>query len=215
MMPLATSDIDLGISRFVERAPSKTIYERLSTKYGEHHISMDRMFPIVFHLENVEIHFISTEDMPKTVIEKLVGRQVAVSKVEYFNVLLSNRIAVNIVDNKANRYKIYIPKPSAYIYHKGLTFINREYEDERAKDLHYIYYILRFCPNLNEIISELKKLKKDGNFAKFMANINRYFERISSEGCLMIEKENGPDDYIENIRQDTFDRFKGLSKHLE
>lgn len=69
VMPLATSDIDLGISRSVGRAPSKTIYERLATKYGEHHISMDRMFPIVFHLENVEIHFISTEDMPKTVLK--------------------------------------------------------------------------------------------------------------------------------------------------
>lgn len=213
-MPLATTDIDLGINTTVRKVPVKTIYERLSTKYGQHHFSMDRIFPIVFHLENVEIHLISTEDMPKQAIEKLVGRQVHVSKVEYFEVLLNNQITVNVIDNKSNKYKLYIPKPFAFIYHKGLTFVNREYEDTKAKDLHYIYYILRFCPNLDEVVSELKQFKKEKNFTKFITNINTYFERISSQGCLMVEKENGPDEYIADIRQDSFNRFRGLIKDL-
>jgi hypothetical protein len=214
-MPLTTSDIDLGIGKLTNKLPSKTIYEKLFLKYGEHHISMDRIFPVVFHLENVEIHFISTEGMPKNILEKFVGRQVEVSKVEHFEVLLNNRITVNIVDGKSNKYKLYVPAPPPYIYHKGLTFVNRDYNDAKAKDLHYIYYILRFCPNSDEILSELKKFKRDKDFAKFMININRYFERISSQGCLMVEKENGPDEYIDDLRQDIFDRFKRLQELLK
>ena len=215
VMPLTTSDIDFGVGEPVETIPPETIYEILLPGYRQRHISMDRMFPVVFHLENVEIHFLSTEDMPKRIIDKLMGRQINVSKVEYFDVLLRNRVPINVMDNKANEYTIYIPKPSAYIYHKGLTFVSREYEDAKAKDLHYIYYVLRFCPNLDEILLELKSFKKDKGFIRFMENMNQYFERISSRGCLMVEKENGPDDYVRSVREDAFDRFQSLIKYLE
>ena len=36
-------------------------------------------------------------------------------------------------------------------------------------------------------------------------------EKIESvQGCLMVEKENGPDEYIDDLRQDIFYRFKKL-----
>lgn len=45
-------------------------------------------------------------------------------------------------------------------------------------------------------------------------NINKFFERVSSKGCLLIEEENGSDEYIYDVRQDIFDRFNGLKKAL-
>ena len=213
-MPLGTSDIDLGVPLKIEKAPGNTIYDKLSSKYGEHHISMDRMFPVVFHLENVEIHFISSKDITKQTIDKLVGRQIHINEVDSFEVLLNNTITIDIADDKFHRYKIYIPKPAAYIYHKGLTFIDRQSEESKAKDLHYIYYVLRFAPDLKSILSEVSKFEKDKDYAKFKGNLRKYFERISSQGCLMVEKENGPDEYIENIRQDIFERFNNLIEHL-
>ena len=45
--------------------------------------------------------------------------------------------------------------------------------------------------------------------------VNKFFERVSSHGCLLIEQENGPDDYIHDIRQDIFERFKGLREALQ
>ena len=39
---------------------------------------------------------------------------------------------------------------------------------------------------------------------------HKFFERISSPGCLLVEQENGTDEYIHDLRQDIFDRFKRL-----
>lgn len=214
-MPLATADIDLGVSAMTKKFPSKSIYQKLSSKYGEHHISMDRLFPVVLHLENVEIHFISSEDLPKEIAHKLVGRQINIDKVEHFDILLNNRITVDVIDNKTNRYRLHIPTPAAFIYHKGLTFTDRQFDDAKAKDLHYIYYILRFCLNPNELISDLIKFKKHKSFSNFKANLTKYFQRISSQGCIMVERENGPDEYIDDLRQDIFERFVQLREALE
>jgi len=213
-MPLGTSDIDLGIPITIKKIPDNTIYEKLSSKYGKHHISMDREFPIVFHLNNVEIHFISSREITESTIDKLVGRQIHINGVDCFEVLLNKIIKINIQDNKTHKYQIYIPKPAAYIYHKGLTFIDRQSEESKAKDLHYIYYVLRFAPDLNNILSELSEFNKDKNSVRFKDNIKKYFERISSQGCLMVEKENGPDDYIDRIRNDAFERFNNLVQSL-
>ena len=46
-------------------------------------------------------------------------------------------------------------------------------------------------------------------------NINKFFERVSSQGCLLVEQENGPDEHIHDVRQDIFDRFKRLREALQ
>lgn len=93
---------------------------------------------------------------------------------------------------------------------KGLTFVDREYEEKKAKDLYYMYYVLRFCPEKIRVLEEINRFRKEKIFKDFQENIRRYFERISSEGCLMVEKENGPDAYVDNLRKDIFERFKPL-----
>ncbi|MCJ7579005.1 MAG: hypothetical protein MUP98_00550 [Candidatus Aminicenantes bacterium] len=59
-------------------------------------------------------------------------------------------------------------------------------------------------------MEEVAQYKEKGNFMNFPENLNKYFEKRSSMGCLMVEKENGPDDYIDNLRKDIFERFKAL-----
>jgi len=62
------------------------------------------------------------------------------------------------VKNKKNKktYKIYCPKPSAFLYHKGATFIDRETEQRQVKDLHYMYFVLRYAPRLDVIFKAEK-----------------------------------------------------------
>jgi len=100
------------------------------------------------------------------------------------------------------------------LYHKGATFIDREDELKKAKDLHYMYFILRYAPNIDIILAEIAKYKKKGHFISISKNIKKYFERKTSQGCLMIEKENGPDEYIDDLRQDIFERFNELLEFL-
>ena len=77
-----------------------------------------------------------------------------------------------------------------------------------------MYFILRYTPNLDIILAEIAEYKKKGHFVSISKNIKKYFERKTSQGCLMIEKENGPDEYIDDLRRDIFERFNELLEFL-
>src|SRR4030066_183910 len=67
---------------------------------------------------------------------------------------------------------------------------------------------------LDIILEEVVEYKKKGYFIDISKNIKKYFERKTSQGCLMIEKENGPDEYIDDLKQDIFERFNQLLDFL-
>jgi hypothetical protein len=142
--PVTTVDIDFGFGKTKTKVYSKTIFEKLSSlDYKEHHIQIDRLYPVVLYKEGkIPIDFITFPEAAKEVIEEVVGRQINVNKIEKFDFLLKYRIPVK-VKNKKSTYKIYCPIPSAFLYHKAATFLDRENEQKQAKDLHYIYFVLR------------------------------------------------------------------------
>ena len=158
--------------------------------------------------EKVPVEFITYPSVDLKPIEKMVGDQILVNKIEKFDFLLNNRMTVKIQTKKNKSYTLNCPKPSAFLYHKAATFIDRENKEKQAKDLYYMYYILRYAPDVEVILKEVVRYKEEGYFFSVTGNLNKFFERISSQGCLLIEKENGPDEYIHDVRQDVFDRFK-------
>lgn len=205
--PVTTSDIDFGVGSRGTKTRSKTIFELLSKlNYKERHPQMDRLYPVVLYKEGkVRLDFIAPPEIKNEIIEKVVGRQIDINKINRFEFLLEHRIAI-----KAKSYKINCPKPSAFLYHKGATFIERDDEQKKAKDLQYMYFILRYAPDLDVILKEIAEYKKKGYFKEVSRNLDKYFERKTSQGCLLVEKENGPDEYIADLRQDIFERFKKL-----
>ncbi|MBU4511254.1 hypothetical protein KJ830_09455, partial [bacterium] len=196
---------------------SKTIFEVLSSlNYKERHLHIGKMYPVVLYKQGeIPIDFITSPNTKDKLINELVGRQIIINKVDKFDFLLENRIPIKVIAGREKTsYKIQCPKPSAFLYHKGATFIDREGELKQAKDLHYMYFILRYAPNLDVILAEVAKYKKKGHFVSIPKNIKKYFERKTSQGCLMIEKENGPDEYIDDLRQDIFERFNEMLEFL-
>ena len=77
-----------------------------------------------------------------------------------------------------------------------------------------MYFILRYAPDRDTILKEITQYYKQGYFKDVPKNLSSYFERKTSKGCLMVEKENGPDEYIDDLRQDIFERFDNLRKFL-
>lgn len=212
---ITTTDIDFGIDSSKTKVHPRTIFELLSTlDYKERHPEMDRMYPVVLYKEGkVRLDFIAAPKIKKEVIEKLVGSQIDINKIDKFGFLLEHKIIIEVKDKKKT-YKINCPKPSAYLYHKGATFIDREDEQKQAKDLHYMYFILRYAPDIDNIFKEIIQYKKKGYLKEVSQNLDKYFERKTSQGCLMIEKENGLDPYVDDLRQDIFDRFQKLRQLL-
>lgn len=220
--PVITVDIDFGVDESVTGKYSKTIFETLSSlDYKERHPKMDRLFPVVLYKEKVPVEFITYPAVDIKAIEKMVGRQIQINKIEKFDFLLEHRIPISIqvtltgTGKKKNKsYTLNCPKPSAFLYHKGATFIDRENQEKQAKDLYYMYFILRYAPDIDAILKEVSQYRQKGYLTNTADNINKFFERVSSQGCLLIEQENGPDEYIDDLRQDIFERFNKLRESL-
>lgn len=215
--PVVTLDIDFGVGQKKPRVHKKTIFQILSDlDYTERHVDMGRMYPVVLFKEGkVRVDFISPFDIPKEVVEQFLGVQMNISKLEDFGFLLNQRISVNVKNNKNNKkYSIFCPRPAAFIYHKLATFVDREDELRQAKDLFYIYFVLRYDPDVDSILEEVHRFYKEGHLPQVVGNLQKYFERKTSQGCLMVEKENGPDEFIEDIREDIFERFATLRSQL-
>lgn len=213
--PVTTVDIDFGVGQSVSKDYPKTIFETLSSLgYKERHPRMDRMFPVVLYKEKVPVEFITYPTVDIKAIEKMVGQQIQINKIEKFDFLLKHRISINI-QTKKKSYFLNCPKPSAFLYHKGATFIDRENKEKQAKDLYYMYFILRYAPDIDAILNEVSQYRQKGYLTSALDNINKFFARVSSQGCLIVEQENGPDEFIHDVRQDIFDRFKGLRDALQ
>lgn len=75
-------------------------------------------------------------------VQKLTGRQIVINQVRNFDMLLADTRKVDL----PNHLKVRTPSESIYVFHKLLTFPERENEAKMAKDLYYTYYFLRFSP---------------------------------------------------------------------
>ena len=214
---VTTVDIDFGVDQFITRDYSKTIFETLSSlDYKERHLKMDRMFPVVLYKGKIPVEFITYPAVDIKTIEKMLGQQIQINKIDKFDFLLKHRVSINIQAKKKKKaYFINCPKPSAFLYHKGATFIDRENKEKQAKDLYYMYFILRYAPDIDAILKEVSQYREKGYLTGVADNVNKFFERVSSQGCLLVEQENGPDEFIHDVRQDIFDRFKGLRDALQ
>ena len=162
---VTTVDIDFGFGGNKTKPYSKTIFEVLSSlNYKERHLHIGKTYPVVLYKQGeIPIDFITSPKTKNKLVEELVGRQIIINKIDKFDFLLENRMSIKVRAGRENTgYKIQCPKPSAFLYHKGATFIDREGELKQAKDLHYMYFILRYAPNMDIILAEIAKYKKKG-----------------------------------------------------
>jgi predicted DNA-binding transcriptional regulator len=213
-LAVSTSDIDFGVGNkeFKGKGSIASYVRKLG--YGERHVSMDRMVPFVPIVRDAsnnlkaEVEFIADPQASKEIINKLIGGEIKINEIDNFNLLLESVEKVTI-----NKQKVQIPTEEMFVFHKLLTFVQRKNSQKFKKDLYYVYYMLRFSTRKDELIDEVKLLIKNKEQGKRVKqNISKYFGSVDSEGALLVEQENGPDDYIANLKQDIFERFNSLLK---
>lgn len=207
-----TTDIDFGVGdkEFKGKDSVASCVRKLG--YGERHVSMDRMTPFVPVVKDstgflkAEVEFITDPKVPKKIIYQVVGREIEINEIENFNLLLKSVVTVSV-----EKHKVRIPDESMFVFHKLLTFIQRENKEKLKKDLYYVYYMLRFSPSRDELIKKINSFIKNKEQGKIVKrNLRKYFSGIDSEGPFLIEQENGPDEYINELRQDIFERVNKL-----
>lgn len=210
---ITTTDMDFGVA-LGSYTGSESIADHVrKLGYGERHLSMDRPTPFVPIVkgkdgyENAPVEFITVLNPPEFVREKLVGKEIVLNTVQDFEILLESPATFTL-----DSHKVQIPAAATFVFHKLLTFVLRDNEDKKRKDLYYVYYMLRFCPDKVALVNDVKNLikgRKEGK--KVLKNIKSFFAHKDDKGPVAIERENGTDYFISNVREDAYERIKQLS----
>lgn len=216
VLPVSTLDIDIGVREVIPPWKNKTLFSKLGQlKYKLEPVYSKEPFPLVpiFIDERkgfeMRIEFITSFYVSDDAINKFLGREIAIHRIDEFDWLLNQVIELKILF-QGQTIKLNVPQPHIYLFHKGLTFLMREDDIKQAKDLYYLYYILRFHPKYDELINKLKCLKKEVLFNVFTRNLSESFDSEVSEGPLKIESISGFDPYVSSIRKDAHERINKL-----
>lgn len=220
VFPVSTLDIDIGVNEIDPAWKNKTLYNRLSQlKYRMEPVYSEEQYPSVpvLKLENknyeVRIEFITSYYVSDDTVNKLLGKEIAIHRLDEFEWLLNKTIEIDVNYSRQN-IKIKVPEPYIFLFHKGLTFTEREVS-KKAKDLYYMYYILRFCPDYEIMIGRIKTLKNDPLYGAFLQNIKSEFKSQVSEGPMKIESVSGFDPFVHSVRNDAFERVEKFIKDIE
>lgn len=101
-------------------------------------------------------------------------------------------------------------KALIFIFHKLITFQKRKNIQKIAKDVYYAYYMLRFSPNIQTILSDFKKYHNLPEWQLVAKGLSEHFSEPYSKGVLLVEREFGADSVVPDLRQHIFGTFEQL-----
>lgn len=215
-MAVTTGDIDFGVGDQDFNGKDTVASRMRRLGYGERHVSMDRMVPFVPIVKDAignlkaEVEFITDPKVSRAVVNRIIGPEIKINEIEHFSLLLGS-----VITAKMDEREIQIPTESIFTFHKLLTFVQRQNKEKLKKDLYYVYYMLRFCPKKEQLaddVAALVKKRKEGKQVR--QNLVEYFSSVDSKGPFFVGEENGPDAYIDNLKQDIFERFNRIRQRI-
>jgi hypothetical protein len=185
-----TTDMDLGVLETGSQKFDRTIYDKLSAAG----LAVERIYdqepePIEFIYKKKElemkVEFITSFETTDDTLNRFLGKQLACNRIEAFEILLADPVRINI--KQAEKIlRLNIPKPETFLYHKGISFVMRSGEAKRDKDLSYIYFILKFCPDRKALLEDLVRYKKHELFKSFRQNLKKYLSNPSKPGYVTL-----------------------------
>ncbi|MDD5671601.1 MAG: GSU2403 family nucleotidyltransferase fold protein [Candidatus Omnitrophica bacterium] len=185
-----TTDIDLGVLETGSKRFARTIYDKLRAAG----LAVERIYdeepePIEFVYKEKEIEmkveFITSFETTDDTLNRFLGRQLACNRIDAFEILLEAPARIDIRHSGKN-LRLNVPNPETFLYHKGITFVMRPDEAKRDKDLSYLYFILKFCPDQKMLLDSLVRFKKHELFESFRANLKEYLADVSKPGYKML-----------------------------
>ena len=218
--PYLTADIDIGIRMKIENFQQDSIYKKLTElQYSQRHLRIGKAYPVVPEVKltkdavPIPVEFVCGKNISEDYLRTLVGSQILVNKLEYFDIILDNVIKTKI-EGKTALIEVFIPSPENYVFHKLLTFPLRPDHIKMRKDLYYIYYVLRFTPNSTYLLRHISKFKHRPECKIARENVDRFFSHRLSEGVLLVAEEFGPDARVKDIREHILKTFQKMRAAL-
>ena len=103
-----------------------------------------------------------------------------------------------------------MPSPERFVVHKIVTHSLRQNPVKKQKDAYYAYYVLRFHPEPETLLKNIRELKLGEKTKIVRQSLKDSFDSLTAPGILHVEKEMGLQGIDENLRQDVFERFAAL-----
>lgn len=185
-----TSDIDFGV---IETGPfrfDQTVYDQLK-KAG---FSIARLYeaeeaPIEFVYKKNELElkleFITSFETSDDTLNRFLGKELACNRIEAFEILLENPEQITLM-HSGKKISLNIPRPETFLYHKAITFVMRSFELKRDKDLFYVYFVMKFCPDQRVLLESLERFRRHELFESFKENLKQYLSNASKSGYQML-----------------------------
>ena len=229
--PIRTRDIDLLVETRVPVLGGKSV-DGLLLEAGFRSVFRSSDRPPVIHYEgtiegeDVEIEFLTDQRGAKEDVVIEVQEGLHAEALRFISIPIEHAIELTIDDFQIGRehhpFRVKVPSPEAFIFHKGLIFERRKDKEKRAKDLYYIFDILANCPELKgRIIQGLNGFEKKyaSWFSRFIRNLQKYFSELTADGVDMVSSQRPAEAFPkltkEQFRQYVLGTFQELMEEVQ
>ncbi|MFA6000501.1 MAG: GSU2403 family nucleotidyltransferase fold protein [Thermoleophilia bacterium] len=143
----------------------------------------------------IELEFLTPLSGARDHETKKIQEDLSAQALRYSDLLLEDPMPVRIVeviDEVAEEFEFFVPRPAAFIFQKGLAVVKRKDRLKKAKDLYYIFDVLAGYPGFaSEIEKGMHKFKQDRSswFSRFVNNLTEYFLDDGATGPGMIAEQ--------------------------
>lgn len=199
--PFLTEDIDFGLTKDMTVArPLEEQFDFLQ-KYRHKHLHLGKEKPYQLMLGDIPIDFLADKTSHDIITKKILGRGIILNVSQDYNFILNDSIVV-----RCEKLNVRVPHPARYILHKISVYLQNQ--KTRTHDSAIAYYTLSRSPFQNDILAEIKKLRKTPTGRLVQRELPKLCVNKNSPACLDIQKL-----FLEvGIRELPDTLFRGMQK---
>lgn len=151
-----------------------------------------------------------------------IQKGVVAQALRYLNILLDSVMEVyasgELLGGDVVTFPIRVPTPGAFIYHRGLAFVERTDRPMQAKDLYYIFETwMNYPDRRDDIVRDIDELRRRYPrrwYGRFRANLGRLFSTDVAEGVLLVAQQHSTDEPEELVHRRIYQAFQGLLRAI-
>jgi len=171
-------------------------------------------------LLDIEFLFPLTGPSEHQTVEIQTG--VVAQALRYLNILLDSVVEAyasgELPGGDVVTLPIRVPTPGAFIYHRGLAFVERTDRRMQAKDLYYIFEAwMNYPDRRDDIVREMDELRRRYPrrwYDRFRANLGRLFSSDIAEGVLLVAQQYSTDEPEELAHRRIYQAFQDLLRAI-
>lgn len=211
--PLLTRDIDIAVPRELKTAGAEIdqILRASGLEYSYRSLFDPPVVSFAGKLSGceVEVEFLTHEPGNKEHVLD-VGGGLRVQSLHYTNILLDNTTMIPVEASDRRLLAVRVPTSAAFVFNKGLTFVQRKASLKKAKDLYYIFGVLDAwqdsLPDLASRTDELRAKYPARWSKRFAANLAGKFGDSGDEGVSMVMSQRPARAFVE-LNDDQFAQY--------